>query len=44
MSIGRYAVGEAAVGQSDAQTIRSKTAFRRTYTALADAKVIPEQR
>jgi len=44
MSISRHAIGEAAIGQSETQTIRSKLALRRTYVALADARAIPEPR
>ena len=45
MSIGKFAIGEAAVGQIDPPTtIRSKLALRRPYVALADARAIPEPR
>lgn len=44
MSIGRYAIGEGAVAQGEAPSIKSKVPSRRTYTALADAPVIPEPR
>lgn len=44
MSIGKYAIGEGAVGQSEAPAIRSKVPSKRIYTALADAPAIPEPR
>ena len=44
MSIGRYAIGEAAIGQSEAPAIRSKVPPKRVYTALADVATIPEPR
>ena len=39
-----YAIGEAAIGQSEAPAIRSKVPPKRVYTALADVATIPEPR
>ena len=44
MSIGRYAIGEGAVSQSEAPTLKSKVPPRRITIALADARIIPEPR
>lgn len=44
MSIAKYSISEAAIGQSDVQPVRAKTPPKRQYVALADIKAVPEPR
>ena len=44
MSIGKFAIGEGAVAQSEPPAIKSKVPSRRITTALADVAATPEPR
>lgn len=44
MSIAKYALAEAAIGQSEAPVVRTKTPPKRQTVALADADAVPEPR
>ena len=44
MSIARFAIGESAIAQGEAASVKSKTPPKRTSVALADARSTPEPR
>lgn len=44
MSIARFALGEGAIAQAEATSIKSRTPPKRISVALADASVVPEPR